>query len=124
MSISNTSKSMKVLSLKERFFPCGEKSFAQCFQTGLHYTFCMKAKHVHPYHPQQNAPMRHDEKNFNGIRKGAQKNSDMFAQRDKNDSNKIFHQIRKRQTFTRFYVKSKRLKLPKCACAKFVENLM
>ena len=89
---------MKVVSVKTLFFPCCETNFAHCLFTVLHSLFRMKGQHLHPYHPQLNAPLRHDEKNFNSIRKAAKNARSCLHYRLKAGQMKFFIKFEKDMT--------------------------
>ena len=91
-------RSMKVVSVKTLFFPCCETNFVLCLMTVLHSSFRMKGQHLHPYHPQLNAPLRHDEKNFNSIRKAAKKPRSCLHYRLKVSQMKFFIKFKKDMT--------------------------
>ena len=51
-------------SIQTTVFSCSEKKIAQCSLTVLYSMFCLKRQHLHPCHPQLNAPLRHDQNKF------------------------------------------------------------
>ena len=110
-------RSMKVVSVKTLFFPC-ETNFAHCLLTVLHSLFCMKGRHLHPYHPRWKAPLRRDEKDFNSIRNAAKKPWTCLHNWINVSQIKFFIKFEKRHDNIQFDVKSKWLKLQNCDDAR------
>ena len=81
----------------------------------------MTGQHLHPYHPQRKAPLRHDKKDFNSIRKAAKKPRTCLHNWINVSQIKFFIEFEKRHDNIQFDVKSKRLKQQNRDCARFGE---
>ena len=106
------------------FFSLLWKKFACCFRRSFQYTFHINYEHLHLYHPQLDAPLRYEEKDFNKRRKATIKPRYCLQNSEKVIESDFFCQIANRYDVIQFDVKSKRLKLQNRACARFEGSLM